>query len=778
MGDLVATNIRLLSADGGEVAQKTESVSYAPETLKSFEELKREKEKSKAVEGSVKKRDEARSKHTNVKAAGVKSVFSVEDDVLITSFGRGNSAVIENVEDLKSDKIQTKINLKESENSKKYEVENNVRTVKGLADNPTKIEAIAPGETQIGFKTILEEHFFGRTFNDNIHIQIIHNILDIKKILAVHSNNIVYALDNIHERGRENQSGYLSDLIGAGGISVSKTYEYYCNNQKSGYENSFLKEFVDNERISYFGNAFYKDAGSKKIKRSEEEIYYILAMLNEVRNVSTHFTEEAERNWARANLYELENTRLSPEAKEVLNTIYKEKVNTLDAESFIKKAKVRDLGILFRALSIKENEKSQLIADLYNFSIKKNYKNIGFSIKTLREDMLKISNSPLCETSVENNAVRPKAYKLYDFIIWNYYNKNPEKADAFVNLLRTKTKNEEKEKVYYDEATRTFKEICDSIRIMTDMVSHISEKSEVSIDKQQMKNYVAKIESLSSAENVSGFSKIIYLVTLFLDGKEINDLLTTLVNKFDNIASLLSVLEKQSGKKVEFSREYAFFNSANMLGGNISGGSENYTCKVVEELREINSFARMTGDSKIRKSAFEDAAQLLGYHDETVNSLFEVLRLKELDGKGWKKRPEDEHQEYNSLLEKHCYFKKDKKCIDSGLRNFIINNVIESRRFNYIVRYADPERLKKCTSNKELMKFAFKEVPDSQIDRYYISCYLVDSYRNGDKITNDKRKGLQEKKTRLIFDTEKLENAIRNYTQQKKKHKKNNVKRK
>ncbi|MBE6815665.1 MAG: hypothetical protein E7522_09525 [Ruminococcaceae bacterium] len=704
--------------------------------FKTFDQFTKELQETQKVNGETKKEHITKNKHTNVKAAGVKSVFAVDDgNVLITSFGRGNAA---DIETLKSDDDKT-INLTETENQKKYVVTNKRSNVKGLADNPTKVESIIPGETQIGFKSILEKHFFGRTFNDNIHIQIIHNILDIKKILAVHTNNIVYALDNIHERGRENSAEKPIDMIGAGGISTSKEYEQYCS-EKSDYEDNFLKQLINNERIAYFGNAFFKDEGNKKVMRTEKEIYYILGMLNEVRNVSTHFTEEDNRDWAKANLYNLSN-RLKVGSKEVLNQLYKEKIDKIDANGFVNKGCKRDFSILFKSLNLTtDKDKGELVVGFYDFSIRKNYKNIGFSIKTLREYMLKISNSTLCADTISNNAIRPKAYKLYDFIIWHYYMNKPDKINDFVEKLRTQNKNDEKIKLYYDEAVCLLSELGREIHTMTSCVHNIENTSYEITDKKQKEYYKMQINSLNSADKVSDFSKVIYLVTLFLDGKEINDLLTTLINKFDNIASLLSVLEKQSGKKVEFVENYSFFNSSNLLKEKTLNKSENYTCKIVEELREINSFARMTGDCKIRKSAFEDASQLLGYHDKTVNNLFEVLRLKELESKDWKKRTDDEQQEYDRLLNKHHYFKSGKKLPDTGLRNFIINNVIESRRFNYIVRYADPKKIRKCTENNELLKFAFKDVPDSQVDRYYNICVT-------NKITNATR---EEKIERLV----------------------------
>ena len=39
---------------------------------------------------------------------------------------------------------------------------------------------------------------------------------------------------------------------------------------------------------------------------------------------------------------------------------------------------------------------------------------------------------------------------------------------------------------------------------------------------------------------------MIYMLTYFLDGKEINDLLTTLISKFDNIKEFLKIMKSSA----------------------------------------------------------------------------------------------------------------------------------------------------------------------------------------------------------------------------------------
>ena len=66
---------------------------------------------------------------------------------------------------------------------------------------------------------------------------------------------------------------------------------------------------------------------------------------------------------------------------------------------------------------------------------------------------------------------------------------------------------------------------------------------------------------------------------MFLDGKEINDLLTSLINKFDNIRSLLEILDSVSSfEKCSFTENYKFFEQGS---------------KICSEIRMINGFAHM-----------------------------------------------------------------------------------------------------------------------------------------------------------------------------------------
>ena len=642
-------------------------------------------------------------KKSSAKAAGLKSAFTLSDDeVLITSFGRGNDAIIEKkisaAGEISSLSEEAAFELKKTEQKNVLSIIG--RTV-GTVDNPQSKPKKTTNDNIVRTKAALEKQYFGQTFDDNIHIQLIQSILDIKKILAVHTNNIVYALNNISRDKFAN-----NDPIGIGIFDLGRSFVDFKSNPKH-YD--IFKKFIALDNLSYFGDAFYRKPNKKeqqkyenkkdipkKVKRSEWEIYDILCLVNELRQVCVHNTEfgSASSGYRPSNIYNFA-SELTQEAKDVLDRLYTAKLRELN--SFEKNASKNNFSIIFDLLNANSVEdKKQIAQDYYNFAIRKNYKNIGFSIKTLREAMI----SACCEQIMDDsfNSARSKLYGILDFIIWDYYNKNLNQQTVLISQLRSANKNEVKAKIYYDEAKQIYSALENKISTLISYCERIvknREKFPLSEDDKLLVK--SAIEEITLDTNVSYFSKFIYLLTLFLDGKEINDLLTTLINKFDNIASFETVLSEQIGE-VNFVEEFSFFNSNNFL--NKDGKSV-----VVKELTEINSFARMGEIEVFRKTAYKEAAYLLGtsLSDEEIEEYIDSNFIDK------KKLPKIRNN-------------KGKFIADAGKRNFLINNVLKSRRFNYLVRYADPFKIRACIENETIVRFVIKNMDDSIIDRYFKVC--------------------------------------------------------
>ena len=161
-------------------ALRQEAERKRREEEKSREEAARRKEMEEnlhpVTERSLSSENKSRSK-----AAGLKSTFILsEHELLMTSFGRGSEAIPEKY--IVGTEITT---LPEKaaftvHNDCEAFFEIDGRVQRAVADNPLhKYEKDDHGQDRIS-REKLEMRYYGRTFEDNIHIQVIYNILDIE----------------------------------------------------------------------------------------------------------------------------------------------------------------------------------------------------------------------------------------------------------------------------------------------------------------------------------------------------------------------------------------------------------------------------------------------------------------------------------------------------------------------------------------------------------------------------------------------------------------------
>ena len=151
--------------------------------------------------------------------------------------------------------------------------------------------------------------------------------------------------------------------------------------------------------------------------------------------------------------------------------------------------------------------------------------------------------------------------------------------------------------------------------------------------------------------------------TVMFDGKEINDLLTTLINKFDVIVNLVKTA-KEIGIPVEFDKKYTFFNY------NLINNEKKDISSYVDELNTVKNIARMKKPSaNAKETMYRDALYILGIPSDMSE---EKLGDKIAD-----------------MLDKSDKNKRH------DFRNFIANNVINSSRFIYIIKYCDPKSARK-----------------------------------------------------------------------------------
>lgn len=633
----------------------------------------------------------AEKKKSSVKAAGMKSILVSENKMYITSFGKGNSAVLEyevdKVDD--NDYNKTQLSSKDSSNIELHGVNevNITFSSKHGFESGVEINTSNPthrsGESSpvrwdmLGLKSELEKRFFGKTFDDNIHIQLIYNILDIEKILAVYVTNIVYALNNM--LGIKDSESY-DDFMGY--LSAKNTYEVFTHPDKSNLSDkvkgnikksfSTFNDLLKTKRLGYFGLEEPKTKDTRASEAYKKRVYHMLAIVGQIRQCVFHdLSEHSEYD-----LYSfIDNSKkVYRECRETLDYLVDERFDSIN-KGFIQGNKV-NISLLIDMMK-DDYEADDIIRLYYDFIVLKSQKNLGFSIKKLREKMLDEYGFRFKDKQYDS--VRSKMYKLMDFLLFcNYYRNDVVAGEALVRKLRFSMTDDEKEGIYADEAAKLwgkfrndFENIADHMN--GDVIKELG-KADMDFDEKILDS------EKKNASDLLYFSKMIYMLTYFLDGKEINDLLTTLISKFDNIKEFLKIMKSSAvDVECELTAGYKLFNDSQ---------------RITNELFIVKNIASMRKPAaSVKLTMFRDALTILGIDDNiTDDRISEILKLKE-KGKGI-----------------------------HGLRNFITNNVIESSRFVYLIKYANAQKIREVAKNEKVVMFVLGGIPDTQIERYYKSC--------------------------------------------------------
>lgn len=638
-----------------------------------------------------------KNKKSLSKAAGLKSVFYAGENLYMTSFGRGNTAVVEqkiNTSDYSFSSMKKSPNLRIN-NADEINVSFSstrpfVKENKLTADNPLhegkSSKPKATGKDILGLKDTLEKRYFGKVFDDNIHIQIIYNILDIEKILAEYITNATIAIDYLCDT---EANGVYGDFIGY--MNTFNTYDVFYNPSKNprltekdikniNRSRTNFEKLIKSNRLGYFGFE----------KEDKKRLYHLMALAGQLRQWCFHDAtyksndinkEEYVKGKIRTWLYNLDNHNLAAEYYDTLDYFFDKRFKEINND-FVSKNSV-NLFILKDIFP--EEELTEIIKLYYDFIVVKSYKNMGFSITKLREKMLEQTGAAAI-TSKDMDSVRSKLYKLIDFCIFYGYYKDEKKSAENVDYLRSCLNEDAKENFYAIESQKLWEKYGKLFLDFCNIVSGTNIKRLQNCDIKELDRYI-DFEEYRNSSNVSYFSKLMYVMCFFLDGKEINELLTTLINKFDNISSFIATA-KELDIDVNFFADYSFFNDCG---------------KYVNEINIVKNISRMKKPSaKAKKVMFRDALTILGMPHNMTEEQFEAEIEKLVE------------------VEYDVTGKKIKKPHD--YRNFICNNIIENRRFVYIIKFCNPGSVRKIADNTAVTKFVLKRFDEKQIDRYYISC--------------------------------------------------------
>lgn len=617
-------------------------------------------------------------KKSKAKLAGVKWIIKANDDVAyISSFGKGNNSVLEKriIGDVSGDvNKDSHMYVNPKYTKKNYEIKNGFSSGSSLVTYPNKPDKNS-GMDALCLKPYFEIDFFGRTFTDNMHIQAIYNIFDIEKIIEKHISNIIYTVNSFNREYKD----LANDTIGFDLVFETPYADYGENeNPKSIDKKDRFHKFYNEAkpRLGYYENIFYEHGEPI----SEEKLFNYLNILNFIRNSTFHY------NNTNSYLYQESYCKIkNKNLKIYLDKFVKNKFKNVN-KNFISNEK-NNLYIILNAYG--EDTKNVEVVkkyskELYKLSVLKTNKNLGVNVKKLRESAIENGYCPLPydkENDVAKlSSVKHKLYKTYDFVITHYLNSNDKPLLEIVEALRLSKNDDEKENVYKKYAEKLFKadDVINPIKAISKLFAEKGNK----LFKEKVRINKEYIEDVSIDKNIYDFTKVIFFMTCFLDGKEINDLLTNIISKLQVIEDHNNVIKFISHNKdavyKDYSDKYAIFRNAG---------------KIATELEAIKSIARM--ENKI-----ENAPQ-----EPLLKDALLALGVSKTD-------LENTYNKYFDSKEK-----ADKQ--SQKVSTFLMNNVINNNRFKYVIKYINPADINRLAKNRYLVKFVLSKISEEQIDSYY-----------------------------------------------------------
>ena len=631
--------------------------------------------------------------------AGVKSTFVIGDELLMTAFGDRNEAIAEKQVDASGTvrNIQDPAAYEAACRQKSIAVASTNNHIKANITDP-RVSGRSRSPEEAAYRERLRAHrqerkdayeqrVFGETFDDNIHIQLIYKILDIEKTFTGVMTNICYALNNLHDRTED--ADWQEDI--------------FCDlndKDKAAKKDRYIEEMLPRAAYVFPHLQFLSYRIPKNEERNDDKkrneiraenadkLRKYLDAVRIIRNDTFHGTK---RGMPKGK-YNLDNENEATQA--LYRKAFDDKVREV-SENYLQNSRV-NINFLARIMLgpvPSKKELKKLVENYFAFAILKQYKNLGFSITSLREALL--AQCGLNFESKEN--LRPRVNSFCDYVLFDYYtNRHPEAAKALVERLRA-GQPDEKDALYREEAGR-LPEIIAKKFLQIDRFDEkciSGGKSEIDVSEIMVKypyeseNFRAEDDSIRKKSDL--FCGMAYMLTLFLDGKEINIFLTALQNIFENIASFLDVMNKQD-LPCRFEPDYVMFADA---------------AYIAEKLRTAISLARMKKSMDVYNScAIRDAIAVLGKsreHSEMAES--DYIQTYVFD-----------NGEKNGGAVKG-------KGKDHNLRNFLVSNVIRSRKFNYLARYADLATVKRFAENRSLVRFVLGRIEPSMIGRYYYTIF-------------------------------------------------------
>ena len=646
-------------------------------------------------------------KKSKVKLNGVKAVYHISPDVrVIATFGRGNNSVLDkHIENGSVEELQNHSDIEVNISRKTYSFRK-----KSLKKDAGQFSVPDNTNDQLGIREELEEEIFGRKFDDNIHIQAAYAVNDIIKMLAVAANLAETAINGLDRKNTEN------DMIGFY-IIPHITYQTYAGNKKPKFD-EFIGRVKAQGTFSYFPDILPKFKKEESEEESDnEKLYYIMCIISLIRNSATH--SKSSNSDTTDYIFGEFNSANKEALTATADNLIKSKIDFINKEGFSKNQKNNIYRLLKAKADTPENT-ARLIRRLYAFTIRKQDKNLGFSLKKLRECAIRSIDRSIeymkYLPSKKYDTVRSKLYTLVDFVVYSYlkYHKDGKKfSKEMVEQLRAAESDKVKDDIYRDEAeklynieiiSRTINALISDIKSDFDQPKHGNECYQPINDgmKEAEKDFI-------TTDQLSLFTKFIYVLCQFLDGKNINILLSSLISKFQQIEAFngdirkLNLNIRDDGKIGYDSKKYSIFEKS----GQIADDLDKLRGVIKMDINDLNAYETM----------IKDALRVIGVNESDIDSIY-----------------------------KDYFNQKGRK---NSVAGFFRNNIINSRRFRYIIKYINPSDAYRIIQNENVRNYVLGRMNDAIIDRYACSVGVSTT-------TQDKRKELSDILSKVKFDNFKL----------------------
>ena len=631
-------------------------------------------------------------KKSKVKLNGVKAVYHISPDVRVTTaFGRGNNSVLDKrIENGTIEELQNHSDIDVNISRKTYSFRK-----KSLKKDAGQFSVPDNTNDQLGIRKELEEEIFGEKFDDNIHIQAAYAVNDIIKTLSVAANLAATAINGLDRKNTEN------DMIGFY-IIPHITYQTYASNKKPKFD-EFIGRVKAQGTFSYFPDILPKFKEESEEESDKEKLYYLMCIISLIRNSATHSknSNSDTTDYIFGKLNSVNKAALT----ETADNLIKSKIDFINNKGFSKNQKNNIYRLLKAEADTPENT-ARLIRRLYAFIIKKQDKNLGFSLKKLRECAIRSIEYMKYLPGKKYDTVRSKLYTLVDFVVYSYlkYHKEGKKfSEEMVDQLRAAESDEDKNIVYCQGAERLYNiEIIN--RTIKALIDDIKSDFDQPKDEDDNEYYQPIMDGMEEAkkdfittDQLSLFTKFIYVLCQFLDGKNINILLSSLISKFQQIEAFngdireLNLNIRDGGKIGYNSKKYSIFEKS----GQISMELDMLRGVIKMDINDLNAY----------KTMIKDALLVIGVNESDIDSIY-----------------------------KDYFNQKGKK---NSVAGFFRNNIINSRRFRYIIKYINPSDAYRIIQNENVRNYVLGRMNDAIIDRYACSVGVSTTMQDKRKVLSD-----------------------------------------